>query len=228
MEGTIGGGKFTTLRRQLDALHFSQPLCRCGVTGVAMDSVPLVDRLLQNLSRITESFNLLKKENASLGKKVAEATQLQLPLKAENERLVKENNALHMDAIRVKDARQAEMRAQQTATAGIKDRIVDLEFVAEQRGKRAQEAEKEAAGLKERLDSLLAKAPKNQPDFKMSGPVNAEAAFKGRKTGISGGTMLEAAAAPSRGFGPDALKTFSAGLGEREKQIWADSLRDAD
>lgn len=77
--------KMTSLRRSLDALHFSQPLCKSpALSHLALESVPLVDKLLRNLSKLTEGFNSLKKENNQLIKKVEEATSLQTPLKLEN------------------------------------------------------------------------------------------------------------------------------------------------
>ncbi len=57
--------------------------------------------------------------------------------------------------------------------------------MAKQRAEKVAELEREVAGLKEKFEGLMAKAPKHQPGFKSSGPINAESAFKGRKQGMN-------------------------------------------
>ena len=49
--------KYLTLKKKLDALHYTQPL--------GVESVNLVDRILNDLIRTTEGFQKLKKMNES-------------------------------------------------------------------------------------------------------------------------------------------------------------------
>lgn len=77
--------KYLALKKKLDALHYTQPL--------GVDSVTLVDRILNDLIRTTEGFQKLKKMNESYQTDLSKVNLN--PLKKENQRLTKENNELH-------------------------------------------------------------------------------------------------------------------------------------
>ena len=73
----------------------------------------------------------------------------------------------------------------------------------------------------------MSKAPKGQPGFKSSGPINAEAVFKGKKQAMNM-TGAQLPGAPDALMTREDLRTFVSSVSEKEKQAWADSLRDAD
>lgn len=61
-----------------------------------LESSALVERLLNELLKTTEAFQTVKNENAVLAQEAVLNSQAHLPLQHENERLVKENNTLHL------------------------------------------------------------------------------------------------------------------------------------
>ena len=62
---------------------------------VDIESTALVERLLNEVMQTTEAFQKLKNENAVLAQEAQLNSQAHMPLAAENERIVKENNELH-------------------------------------------------------------------------------------------------------------------------------------
>ena len=80
-----------------------------------LESCALVERLLNELLKTTEAFQQVKNQNAVLEQESSLNAQAQLPLQHENERLVKENNTLHMQLIQRKEAlEQVELRWKST------------------------------------------------------------------------------------------------------------------
>ena len=72
--------------------------------GKGIETVPLVERLFSDLVHTTESLKTIKTELAekrSEGSSVVEQVE---PYKADNAKLVKEVNQLHMELVRRKDA----------------------------------------------------------------------------------------------------------------------------
>ena len=68
-----------------------------------IESTALVERLLNEVMQTTEAFQKLKNENAVLAQEAQLNSQSHAPLAAENERLVKENNELHMQLIQYRE-----------------------------------------------------------------------------------------------------------------------------
>ncbi|KAM3134438.1 hypothetical protein pb186bvf_013404 [Paramecium bursaria] len=87
--------KFLLLKKRLDALHYCYP--------VSLDSSALVEKLLNDLVKTTEGFQQLKKQLEDTKINSAKHEQVLVPLKKENQRLVNENNQLHMAIIQVKE-----------------------------------------------------------------------------------------------------------------------------
>lgn len=68
-----------------------------------MESAALAEKLLNDLLKTTEGFQKLKKINESLQQQVSNDNMYYEPLKKENERVVKENNELHMKVIQLQE-----------------------------------------------------------------------------------------------------------------------------
>ena len=80
------------LRKQLLALDYDEPL--------GTDSAALVGRLFADLVATTESYEALLRHEGELSQEVA-LTQAQLhPLRKDNTRLTRENNALHLELVK--------------------------------------------------------------------------------------------------------------------------------
>jgi len=117
--------KFHTLKKRLDALHYSQPF--------TPDSANLVERLFNDLIKITEAFQALKKNNDEISQTATRAESALRPLQVENTRLSKENNALHYEIIQVKESfekLESQSRNIQRSLEGDKN---DLKFVLQQK-----------------------------------------------------------------------------------------------
>ena len=85
--------KFTGLRKRLDQLGYRQTL------DVA--SVPLVEKLFSDLLHTTESLKSTRQQTATMREESQAIIQQGDPFKAENTRLLRENNDLHIQIIKV-------------------------------------------------------------------------------------------------------------------------------
>ena len=94
--------KFTNLRRRLDQLGYRQPL--------GIESLPLAEKLFADLIHTTES---LKNAKLELSKQTTDSTEVCSavePYKSDNARLVRENNELHMEIIKMKEQNETTVR----------------------------------------------------------------------------------------------------------------------
>ena len=64
-----------------------------------IESTALVERMLNELIKATEAYQIAKNESAVHSNEANLNTQAIVPMQKENERLVKENNQLHRDLI---------------------------------------------------------------------------------------------------------------------------------
>ena len=85
--------KFTAIRKRLDQLGYRQTL--------DISSVPLVEKLFADLIHTTESLKSTKQQSATLREESQAIIQQGDPYKAENTRLLRENNDLHIQIIKV-------------------------------------------------------------------------------------------------------------------------------
>lgn len=77
------------------------------------------------------------------------------PLKKENERIVRENNELHLQMIKVREEcemRENQMRAQ---LRQIQNEKTDLQFLSNQKDFKLQELERTVSDMKAKLDKAL-------------------------------------------------------------------------
>ena len=86
-------------------MHYCQPLSKYVllIYLVALESAALAEKLLNDLLKTTEGFQKLKKINESLQMQVSNDNMYYEPLKKENERVVKENNELHLKIIQLQE-----------------------------------------------------------------------------------------------------------------------------
>uniref|UniRef100_A0A671L5M4 Centrosomal protein 135 n=1 Tax=Sinocyclocheilus anshuiensis TaxID=1608454 RepID=A0A671L5M4_9TELE len=87
--------KFINLRKRLDQLGYRQPL--------AIESLPLVEKLFSDLVHTTESLRNAKLAAGKTEKESRNVDAVLEPYKAENARLVKESNELHLGLLKLRE-----------------------------------------------------------------------------------------------------------------------------
>ena len=85
--------EYHTVKSQLDAMEY-------GKEFLALESLPLVKRLLSDLILTTESHEEQQKRIVELEGIAEKAQEEGFPLRRENSRLVRENNQLHLELIK--------------------------------------------------------------------------------------------------------------------------------
>ena len=117
--------KFLLLKKRLDALHYCHPF--------TIESATLVENLLNDLIKTTEGFQALKKANDELKSQQLRGERTIEPLKREIAKLVKENNDLHLELIRVKEDAEAKENRWQITLKSLEGDRSDLKFVIQQK-----------------------------------------------------------------------------------------------
>lgn len=72
----IAEKRYQALKRKLDALHYSQPLSKSCPNLLAIESAALVERLVNDLVKITDGFQTIKKQNEELKGNLSREQQL--------------------------------------------------------------------------------------------------------------------------------------------------------
>ena len=77
------------------------------------------------------------------------------PLKRENERVIKENNELHMEMIKLREATETQLSGFKAQLKQASNEYTDLQFLTQQKDFKLALLEKEMTELKMRLDKAL-------------------------------------------------------------------------
>eukprot|EP00039_Didymoeca_costata_P016421 m.295055 g.295055 ORF g.295055 m.295055 type:complete len:1015 (+) comp16393_c0_seq1:294-3338(+) len=141
--------KFKNLRRRLDQLGYRQPL--------GIETVPLVEKLFSDLVHTTESFKKTKLQLGSQEKEKDTHEDRVGPYKADNARLVKEVNKLHLELIRRKDAMDSQVKQMKHNMRNIETQNSDLRFLNTQYAQKIRSLERESELKSERIQRLLEK-----------------------------------------------------------------------
>ena len=87
--------EYLHVKRSLEVLGYKDPL--------GIDSVQVVNKVLNDLIKTTEAFKKLQDERNLLKDQIKSQNEIVLPLRNENMKLTKENNELHNEIIKLKD-----------------------------------------------------------------------------------------------------------------------------
>ncbi|GLE00555.1 hypothetical protein PINS_up009312 [Pythium insidiosum] len=156
------------LQRRLRAMQYDDP--------VGVDSVALVKRLLADVVSATEKREELTRELEHAQREAIELSQIILPLRRENAKLLRENNSLHLEIIQQEEAISERERRCELEVERLRDEISQLQFVSSQRAKDVAEKEKEMDKLHAQLERMMAMAPSAkqlQSSIEMSGSARA-------------------------------------------------------
>ncbi|XP_056414343.1 centrosomal protein of 135 kDa [Hyla sarda] len=146
---TAAERKFINLRKRLDQLGYKQPL--------GIESLPLVEKLFSDLVHTTES---LRNTKLNVGKNEKENKNLDAliePYKAENARLVRENNELHLELLKIKEESDRHIKDLKASLRKFEHQTADLKFLNNQYVHKIRSMEKESKAKAERIQQLQEK-----------------------------------------------------------------------
>ena len=205
--------KFQALKRRLDQFHYSLPL--------NIESAPLVERLFNDLIKTAEGFQSLKKIHDESKNQINKQELLIVPLKKENERIVKENNELHHDIIKCKEDYLSKESQWRASIKAIEDERSDLRFVITQKDARLKQLELDNISLKEKMENTLNKIYiSNQNNLLPNFPKNqiiSDSNFLHKAQGMKMTHPL----LPSNAQNIE-------NEGNQRKELWAEELKKAD
>uniref|UniRef100_A0A673GJ44 Centrosomal protein 135 n=1 Tax=Sinocyclocheilus rhinocerous TaxID=307959 RepID=A0A673GJ44_9TELE len=153
--------KFINLRKRLDQLGYRQPL--------AIDSLPLVEKLLSDLVHTTESLRNAKLAAGKTEKESRNVDAVLEPYKAENARLVKENNELHLGLLKLREEKDLISMELKAYIRKLDHETSDLKFLNNQYVHKVRSLEKDSKAKTEHILQLQEKnmqAVVQTPDWK--------------------------------------------------------------
>ena len=138
--------KFTTLRKRLDQLGYRQPL--------GIESVPLVEKLFSDLVHTTESLKNVKLQKGRQDKEKTLYHENVEPYRSDNAKLVKENNDLHLQLIKLREETDQAIRDLKSSVRKLEHENADLKFLNTQYVHKVKALEKDAKAKTERIQEL--------------------------------------------------------------------------
>ncbi|XP_054645594.1 centrosomal protein of 135 kDa isoform X2 [Dunckerocampus dactyliophorus] len=140
--------KYANLRKRLDQLGYRHPL--------AIESLPLVEKLFSDLVHTTESLRNAKL-SAGQSEKELNCEVLLEPYRADNARLVRENNELHLELLKVNEEKDHANRELKTRVRKLEHENCDLKFLNNQYMHKVRCLEKDGKAKAERILQLQEK-----------------------------------------------------------------------
>ena len=149
------------IRDRLSWLHYSQPLSK--------ESCPLVEKILGDLLATTDLYQRTKLKFEKAETQIRQEQIALVPLKKDNARIVKENNALHKEIITVKETFSQNDNNWQRQYKQLDSEYNDIKQAFMAKNYRISNLEKRNLKLEERLDNVMTKAYK--PNVKQVVPA---------------------------------------------------------
>ncbi|XP_018431235.1 PREDICTED: centrosomal protein of 135 kDa [Nanorana parkeri] len=146
---TAAERKFINLRKRLDQLGYKQPL--------GIESLPLVEKLFSDLVHTTESLRNAKLSASKNEKENKNFDSVIEPYKAENARLVRENNELHLELLKIKEESDRHIKDLKASLRKFEHQTADLKFLNNQYVHKIRSMEKESKAKTERIQQLQEK-----------------------------------------------------------------------
>ncbi|XP_075716045.1 centrosomal protein of 135 kDa [Rhinoderma darwinii] len=146
---TAAERKFINLRKRLDQLGYKQPL--------GIESLPLVEKLFSDLVHTTESLRNAKLNAGKNEKENKNFDAVIEPYKAENARLVRENNELHLELLKIKEESDRHIKDLKASLRKLEHQTADLKFLNNQYVHKIRSMEKENKAKAERIQQLQEK-----------------------------------------------------------------------
>ncbi|KAK2907591.1 centrosomal protein of 135 kDa isoform X1 [Channa argus] len=141
--------KFVNLRKRLDQLGYRQTL--------GIESLPLVEKLFSDLVHTTESLRNVKLSAGKTEKESRNVDALLEPYKSENARLVRENNELHLEFLKLKEEKDRVTKELKTHIRKLDHETCDLKFLNNQYVHKVRCLERDSKAKGERIQQLQEK-----------------------------------------------------------------------
>jgi centrosomal protein CEP135 len=141
--------KFTTLRKRLDQLGYRQAL--------GIESVPLVEKLFSDLVHTTESLKNLKLHSSRHDRSKTSIEDNVEPYRSDNAKLVKENNEIHLQLIKLREESDDKIRELKATVRKLEHENADLKFLNTQYVHKVKALEKDAKSKTEKIQELQEK-----------------------------------------------------------------------
>ncbi|XP_068175066.1 centrosomal protein of 135 kDa isoform X2 [Antennarius striatus] len=141
--------RFLNLRKRLDQMGYRHPL--------GVEALPLVEKLFSDLVHTTESLRNAKLSAGKTEKESRNFDSLLEPYKAENARVVRENNGLHQELLKLKEEKDRVTRELKNHIRKLDHETSDLKFLNNQYVHKVRCLEKDSKAKSERIQQLQEK-----------------------------------------------------------------------
>eukprot|EP00762_Andalucia_godoyi_P004951 ANDGO_01426.mRNA.1 Centrosomal protein of 135 kDa OS=Danio rerio GN=cep135 PE=3 SV=2 len=136
---------------QLDVLKERLTGLGYAVAGLSPQSYYLVDRLLNDLSSLSQEYGALKGSHGSLSTKFENTESILAPLKKEIARKLRENGNLHAQIIKEREDFDAQSRSLQLSVRNLESEVSKLKFDNVQLAHKNKALEVENQSLKDKV-----------------------------------------------------------------------------
>ena len=137
------------VKKSLEVLGYKDPL--------GIDSVSIVNKVLNDLIKTTEGFKKLQDERDKLRNELKSQGDVILPFRNENIRLTKENNELHQEMIKLKDVIEKNSNANLQNITKIKNEKEEFKLLLSQKDSLIKTQQVEIDSLKQKMNDLFDK-----------------------------------------------------------------------
>ncbi|XP_064440590.1 centrosomal protein of 135 kDa isoform X3 [Mirounga angustirostris] len=141
--------KYINIRKRLDQLGYRQTL--------TVECLPLVEKLFSDLVHTTESLRKSKLSTVKAEKESANFDFVLEPYKLENARLIKENNELYLELMKLREQSGQHIKELKTTLKKCARETADLKFLNNQYVHKLKLLEKESKAKNERIQQLQEK-----------------------------------------------------------------------
>ena len=149
MKGRDIEREYMRVKKSLEVLGYKDPL--------GIDSVSIVNKVLNDLIKTTEGFKKLQDERDKLRNELKSQGDIVLPLRNENIRLTKENNELHQEMIKLKDALEKNSNASMQNMTKIQNEKDEFKLLLSQKDSLIKTQLAEIDSLKQKMNDLFDK-----------------------------------------------------------------------
>ena len=141
--------EYIRVKKSLEILGYKDPL--------GLDSVTVVNKVLNDLIKTTEGFKKLQDERDKLRNELKSQGDLILPLRNENMQLTKENNELHKEMIALKDNLEKNSNANMQNITRCENEKEEFKLLLNQKDSQIKNQQIEIDSLKQKMNDLFDK-----------------------------------------------------------------------